>query len=143
MTKYFLPGWKLSIDKTLIKNSKLVYFNDEKGKIIVDGEISEKNIEIAIAMIFEKEREDSNNWSKFLYDLLMNTINPETILFHNYAERAYKSWIIRGHKNMEIEYDGRDENLNLIKRKPSLRAIVSIQSKNITYKSLIEISERI
>jgi hypothetical protein len=143
MKKYFLPGLKLLKDSNSTKITKVSYTHEKKGKVIIEGVISDDDMERAILAIFNKEREDIKSWSKFLYDLLLKTINSEQILSHNYSEEAYRSWVIKGYNNLEIEFDGRDENLNLLERKPSLRAIVSISSKKITYKNLIETGMKI
>ena len=143
MTECLLPGWKILVETSSENNSKITCFHDLKGKIIIEGKNSDETFEKALLQIFNTERKDFKNWSKFLYELLLKNINPEQIAFNNYSEKAYRSWVIRGHGKLEIEFDGRDENLNLFERKPSLRALISIPSEKVTYQNLIETSLKI
>ena len=102
-----LPGWTTKIDE--VSNGVfIVTITDSFGRIV---EVTNDTIEDAIRKVyqdvFEIEKQVSNNWNKFLYDLCLAQLSDTVITTKNYNNETFGSWLIEVNDN-RLVYMGKD-----------------------------------
>ncbi len=133
MNKKSIPGWTINIDE--ISNSVFkVTLTDGYGRKaeIIDNATNE-TIERAIADAFEIEKQISQNWNLFLYDLAVHRLSEKDIKNKEYMDIAFGSWFIE-RQDKRLVYDGKDSRLTFqIKTKSDWIDIDTIKKDELKY----------
>jgi hypothetical protein len=110
MNKKSIPGWTINIDE--ISNGVFkVTLTDAYGRVaeIVDN-ATDETIEKAIGDAFDIEKQISQNWNLFLYELAVEKLADKDIEGKEYNENVFGSWFIE-RKDKRLVYDGEDSLL--------------------------------
>lgn len=102
-----LPGWKIYIDEIYNGVFKVTLTDPYLRKAEVTNDATTETIDLAKSYAFDIEKQVSQNWNKFLFDLFLIESEPSKIIKQDYNERAFGSWYF------EFEYkrlilDGKD-----------------------------------
>ena len=112
MNKNSIPGWTTYINE--ISNGVFkVTLTDAYGRKaeIIDNAMDE-TIERAIGYAFDIEKQISQNWNLFLYDLAVQKLSDKDIKNKEYNNQAFGSWFIE-RQDKRLVYDGKDSWLIL------------------------------
>jgi hypothetical protein len=137
MYKKSIPGWTINIDE--ISNGVFkVTLTDGYGRKaeIIDNAIDE-TIERAIGDAFDIEKQISQNWNLFLYDLAVQKLSDIDIKNKEYNDKAFGSWFIEIRDN-RLVYDGKDFWLIFqTKTKGNWTDLDTIKNEDLKYSNFV------
>lgn len=137
MNKTSIPGWTINIDE--ISNGVFkVTLTDACGRKaeIIDN-ATDETIERAIGDAFDIEKQISQNWNLFLYDLAVQKLADKDIKNKEYNDKAFGSWFIEGQGN-RLVYDGKDSWLIFqTKAKDDWKDIDIIKKDELKYSNFV------
>jgi hypothetical protein len=137
-TKNTFPGWTLKIDEVSNGVFNFVMTDSNGHKAEVTG-LFDESLENVKNFAFDIEKQISENWNRFLYDLCMLEVNNNEVFETDYNNKAFGSWYIRLENRMLV-YDGKDSCL--IGRRQLLNDwedIKEIPKSELTYANSIEL----
>jgi hypothetical protein len=106
-----LPGWKIYIDEISNGVFKVTLTDAYGRKAEITDVATNKTIDLAKSYAFDIEKQISQNWNKFLYDLFLQEVDNLTIIRHEYNDQAFGSWYFE-FENKRLVLDGKDYLLN-------------------------------
>jgi hypothetical protein len=137
MKKKSIPGWTINIDE--ISNGVFkVTLTDVYGRQaeIIDS-ATDETIERAIGDAFDIEKQNSQNWNVFLYDLAGQKLSDKDIKNKEYNDKAFGSWFIES-QDKRLVYDGKDSWLIFqTKTKGDWTNIDSIKKDELKYSNFV------
>ncbi len=107
MNKKSIPGWTISIDEISNGVFKVTLKNGCGRKAEIIDNATDETIEKAIGDAFDIEKQISQNWNLFLYDLAVLRLSEKDIKNKEYNDNAFGSWFIE-RKDKRLVYDGKD-----------------------------------
>jgi hypothetical protein len=102
-----LPGWKINIDETSNGVFKVTLTDAYGRKAEVHDAATVETIELAKSYAFDIEKQVSQNWNKFLYDLSIQEAENVKLINQDYNNQAFGSWFIE-FENKRLVLDGKD-----------------------------------
>ncbi len=137
MKKKSIPGWTINIDE-ISKGVFKVTLTDVYGRQaeIIDS-ATDETIERAIEDAFDIEKQISQNWNLFLYDLAGQKLSDKDIKNKEYNDKAFGSWFIES-QDKRLVYDGKDSWLIFqTKTKGDWTNIDSIKKDELKYSNFV------
>ena len=112
MNKKSIPGWTINIDEISNGAFKVTLTDDYGRKAEIIDNAMDETIERAIGDAFDIEKQISQNWNLFLYDLAVQKLSDKDIKNKEYNNQAFGSWFIE-RQDKRLVYDGKDSWLIL------------------------------
>lgn len=107
MNNKSIPGWEIYIEE-ISNNVIKVTLTDAFGrKAEIIDTATDETIERAIGDAFDIEKQISQNWNVFLYDLAIQKLSDKDIKYKEYNDKVFGSWFIERRDN-RLVYDGKD-----------------------------------
>lgn len=110
MNKKSLPGWTINIDEISNGVFKVILMDNYGRKTETIDIASEETIEKAIGYAFDIEKQISQNWNIFLYDLAVQKLLNKDFQYKEFNEIEFGSWFIE-RQDKRLVYDGKDSLL--------------------------------
>ena len=137
MNKRPIPGWAINIDEISNGVFKVTLTDDYGRKTEIIDNATDETIERAIADAFDIEKQISQNWNLFLYDLAVQKLSDEDIRNKEYNDKVFGSWFIE-RQDKRLVYDGKDSWLIFqTKTKADWTDIDTIKKDELKYSNFI------
>ncbi len=137
MNKKSIPGWTIYFDEVSNGVLKVTLTNAQGLKTEITDKATDQTLERAIGVAFNIEKQISQNWNLFLYDLAVQHLSNKEIKFKEYNDKAFGSWFIERH-DRRLVYDGKDSWLIFqTKTKDNWKNIEIIKSNELKYSSFV------
>lgn len=132
-----IPGWIINIEEISNGVFKVTLTDSFGHKAEIIGTATDETIEKAIGYAFSIEKQSSQNWNLFLYDLATQKLNGINIQNKEYNNNAFGSWFIEN-QNKRLVYNGKDSWLTLqAKIKGDWTDIDIIQKDDLKYSHFV------
>jgi DNA mismatch repair ATPase MutS len=112
MNKKSIPGWTINIDEISNGVFKVTLTDGYGRKAEIIDNATDETIEKGIGDAFDLEKQISQNWNLFLYDLAVQKLADVDIKDKDYNDKAFGSWFIE-RQDKRLVYDGKDSWLIL------------------------------
>ncbi|MDR6967244.1 hypothetical protein J2X31_001251 [Flavobacterium arsenatis] len=110
MNKKSIPGWTVYIDEVSNGMFKVTLKDSYGHKAEIIDNATDETIERAIGDAFDIEKQISQNWNLFLYNLTVQKLVDKDINNKEYNDKVFGSWFIE-RQNKRLVYDGKDSLL--------------------------------
>ena len=107
MNKKSIPGWTINIDEISNGVFKVTLTDCYGRKAEIIDNATYETIERAIGDAFDIEKQISQNWNLFLYELAVQILADKDIKNKEYNDKLFGSWLIE-RKDKRLVYDGKD-----------------------------------
>jgi hypothetical protein len=107
MNKKSIPGWTIYIDEVSNGMFKVTLTDAYGRKAEIIDNATDETIERAIGDAFDIEKQISQNWNLFLYDLAVQKLADKDIKNKEYNDKVFGSWFIE-RQDKRLVYDGKD-----------------------------------
>lgn len=107
MNKISIPGWKTEIDEISQGIFKVTLTDAFGRKAEIIDHATDETIEKAISDAFDIEKQISQNWNLFLYNLAVQKLSDKSIKTMKYNDKAFGSWFIES-QDKRLVYDSKD-----------------------------------
>ncbi|MEJ5054631.1 hypothetical protein [Sphingobacterium sp. MYb382] len=107
MNKKIIPGWTINIDEISNGVFKVMLTDAYGRKAEIIDDATEETIDKAIGYAFEIEKQISQNWNLFLYELADQKLEDKDIKNKDYDAQVFGSWFIE-RQDKRLVYDGKD-----------------------------------
>lgn len=107
MNKTSIPGWTINIDENSNGVFKVTLTDAYGHKAEVIGNATGETIERATGDAFDIEKEISQHWNLFLYNLAVQKLSDKNVEHKEYKDEAFGSWFIE-RQDKRLVYDGKD-----------------------------------
>jgi hypothetical protein len=132
-----IPGWTIYFDEVSNGVLKVTLTNAQGLKTEITDKATDHTLERAIGVAFNIEKQISQNWNLFLYDLAVQNLSDKDIKFKEYNDKVFGSWFIERH-DRRLVYDGKDSWLIFqTKTKDNWKNIEIIKSNELKYSSFV------
>lgn len=137
MNKKSIPGWTTEIDEISNGVFKVTLTDSYGRKAEIIDNATDETIEKAIGDAFDIEKQISQNWNLFLFDLAVQKVSEKDIKEKEYNDRAFGSWFIEG-QDKRLIYDGKDSWLIFqTKTKADWKDIETIKKDELKYSNFV------
>ena len=137
MTKKSIPGWTISIDGISNGVYKVTLTDACGHKVEIIDNATDETIEKAIGMAFDIEKQVSQNWKLFLYNLAVQKLVDKDIKIKEYNNHAFGSWFIE-RQDKRLVFDGKDSWLTLqTKTRDNWSDINIIKKDDLNYSNFL------
>lgn len=137
MNKKSIPGWTISIDEISNGVFKVTLLDAYGRKAEIVDNATDETIERAISDAFDIEKEISQNWNLFLYNLAVEKVSNKNVEHKEYNDEAFGSWFIERH-DKRLVYDGKNSWLIFqTKTKDEWSDIDSIKKDELKYSNFV------
>lgn len=132
-----LPGWLLSINEESNCVYKIILQDAYGRKVeITDTEI-DNTIQRAISDAFEIEKQISENWNRFLFELCVQNLDYGDTISKEYNNQAFGSWYLET-PYKRLVYDGENNWLLFqVKLEDNWKDVEIIQKEGLAYSDLV------
>lgn len=132
-----IPGWTSHIEEISNGVYKVSYTDAHGRKAEIMGTSFNQTIEKAASDAFDIEKQISENWNLFLFELAVQTLVEENLDENEYRDKAFGSWHISKQDN-RLVYDGKAALLIFETRtKGRWKASNTIPNANLSYSDFI------
>ncbi|TNE82524.1 MAG: hypothetical protein EP332_00045 [Bacteroidetes bacterium] len=132
-----IPGWTSHIEEISNGVYKVSYTDAHGRKAEAMGTSFKQTIDKAASDAFDIEKQISENWNLFLFELAVQTLAEENLCESEYSDKAFGSWHISKQDN-RLVYDGKDALLIFETRtKGRWNAINTIPNAILSYSDFI------
>lgn len=107
MNQKSITGWKINIDENSNGVFKVTLTDAYGRKVEIIDSATDETIEKAIGDAFEIEKQISQNWNLYLYELAVQKLIDKDIRINEYNDKAFGSWFIE-RQDKRLVYDGKD-----------------------------------
>jgi DNA mismatch repair ATPase MutS len=107
MNKKSIPGWTINIDEISNGVFKVTLTDGYGRKAEIIDNATDETIERAIGDAFDIEKQISQNWNLFLYNLAVQKLSEKDIKTKEYNDKVFGSWYIEV-QYKRLVYDGKD-----------------------------------
>lgn len=107
MNKKSIPGWIINIDEISNSVFKVTLTDGYGRKSEVIDSATDETIEKAIGYAFDIEKQISQNWNLFLFNLSLQKLSDKDITNKEYNDKFFGSWFIE-RQDKRLVYDGKD-----------------------------------
>lgn len=107
LNKVSIPGWTMNIDEISNKVFKVTLTDSFGRKVEIIDNVTDETIERAIAEAFDMEKQISQNWNLFLYDLAVQKLASNDFKNKEFNDKVFGSWFIE-RQDKRLIYDGKD-----------------------------------
>lgn len=107
MNKKSIPGWTIYIDEVSNGVFKVTLTDAYGRKAEIIDNATNETIERAIGDAFDIEKQISQNWNLFLYELAIQKIADKDIKNKEYNGQVFGSWLIE-RQDKRLLYNGKD-----------------------------------
>ncbi|MES2829229.1 MAG: hypothetical protein V4687_13790 [Bacteroidota bacterium] len=107
MIKNSIPGWTINIDETSNGVFKVTLTDIYGRKAEIIDNATDETIEKAIGDAFDIEKQISQNWNLFLYDLAVQQLSDKEIENREYNDKVFGSWFIK-RQDKRLVYEGKE-----------------------------------
>lgn len=107
MNKKSIPGWTINIDEISNGVFKVTLTDAYGRKAEIIDNATDETIEKAIGDAFDIEKQISQKWNLFLYDLAVQKLSDTDIKNKEYNNEVFGSWFIE-RQDKRLVYDGKD-----------------------------------
>ena len=143
MNKKSIPGWTIYIDEISNDVFKITLTDAYGRKAEIIDNATDETIEKAIGDAFDIEKQISQNWNLFLYDLVVQKLADKDIKDKQYREKAFGSWFIE-RQDKRLIYDGKDSWLIFqTKNKGDWKDIDTIKNDDLKYSDYIKLLNKL
>ena len=143
MNKKSIPGWTIYIDEISNDVFKITLTDAYGRKAEIIDNATDETIEKAIGYAFDIEKQISQNWNLFLYDLVVQKLADKDIKDKQYREKAFGSWFIE-RQDKRLIYDGKDSWLIFqTKNKGDWKDIDTIKNDDLKYSDYIKLLNKL
>lgn len=137
MNKNSIPDWTTYIDEISNGVFKVTLTDAYGRKAEIIDNATEETIERAIGDAFDIEKQISQNWNLFLYDLAVQKLSDKDIKNKEYNGKAFGSWFIE-RQDKRVVYDGKDSWLIFqTKTKGDWTDIDAIKKDELKYSNFV------
>ncbi len=137
MYKKSMPGWTININEISNGVFKVTLTDDYGRKAEIIDHATDETIERAIGDAFDIEKQISQNWNLFLYELAAQKLSDKDIKYKEYNNQAFGSWFIE-RQDKQLVYDGKDSWLILqTKTKADWTDIGTIKKDELKYSNFV------
>ena len=138
MNKKSIPGWTINIDEISNNVFKITLTDAYGRKAEIIDTATDETIEKAIGYAFDIEKQISQNWNLFLYELAFQKLADKDIKDKQYREKRFGSWFIE-RQDKRLIYDGKDSWLIFqTKNKGDWKDIDTIKNDDLKYSDYIK-----
>lgn len=110
MNKKSILGWIMNIDEISNGVFKVTLTDSYGRKAEIIDNATDETIDKAIGQAFDIEKQISQNWNLFLYDLVIQELSENDVKKKEYNDEVFGSWFIEG-QDKRLIYDGKDSLL--------------------------------
>jgi hypothetical protein len=137
MNKKSIPGWTINIDEISNGVFKVTLTDGNGRKAEIIDNLTDETIERVIGAAFDIEKQTSQNWNLFLYDLAIQKLSDKSIKNKEYNDKAFGSWNIE-RQEKRLVYDGKDSWLIFqTKTKGEWTDIDTIKKDELMYSNFV------
>lgn len=137
MNKKSIPGWTINIDEISNGVFKVTLTDGYGRKAEIIDNATDETIERAICDAFDIEKQISQNWNLFLYNLAVQKLSDKEIKNKEYNDKAFGSWFIE-RQDKRLVYDGKDSWLIFqTKIKSDWTDINTIKKDELNYSNFV------
>lgn len=138
MKKKSIPGWTMNIDEISNGVFKVTLTDGYGRKAEIIDNATDETIERAIGDAFDIEKQISQNWNLFLYDLAVQKLSDKDIKNKEYNDKVFGSWFIE-RQDKRLVYDGKDSWLIFqTKTKGDWTDIEIIKKEELKYSNFVK-----
>ena len=143
MNKISIPGWTINIDEISNGVFKVTLTDTSGRKAEIIDNATDETIEKAIGDAFDIEKQISQNWNLFLYDLAVQKLADKDIKIKDYNDEVFGSWFIE-RQDKRLVYDGKDSWLIFqTKTKDNWTDIEIIKKDELKYSNFVRQIDRL
>lgn len=138
MNKNSIPGWTTKIDEISNGVFKVTLTDSYGRKAEIIDNATDETVERAISDAFDIEKQISQNWNLFLYELAMQKLIKTEFKHTEFNENAFCSWFIEA-RDKRLLYDGKESLLIFqTKSKNDWNDLRIIKQDEIRYSNFVE-----
>lgn len=138
MNKKSIPGWTMNVNEISNGVFKVTLTDCYGRKAEIIDNATDETIERAIGNAFDIEKQISQNWNLFLYDLAVQKTSEKNIKEKEYNDEAFGSWFIE-RQDKRLVYDSKDSLLLFqTKTKVDWTDINTINKNELKYSNFVQ-----